>query len=66
MAGVPKSDDDTAIFRQLKEIMDAGAVGAAVGRRVWGSDRPEATLRAIKSIVIDDASVEEALAIYME
>ena len=66
MAGGPKSDDDTVIFRQLKEVMDAGAVGAAIGRRVWGSDRPEVTLRAIKSIVIDDASVEEALAIYME
>ena len=66
MAGGPKSDDDTAIFRQLREVIDAGACGAAIGRRVWGSDRPETTLRAIKSIVIDDVSLEEALATYME
>ncbi len=66
MAGGPKSDDETAIFQQLREVIDAGGCGAAVGRRVWGSDRPEATLRAVKSIVIDDVSLEEALSIYME
>ena len=68
LAGGPKSDadDDTAIFRHLREFIDAGGCGAAVGRRVWGSDRPEATLKAVKSIVIDDVSLEEAVATYME
>ena len=66
MAGGPKSDDDTAIFRQLREVIDAGACGAAIGRRVWGSDKPEATMSAIRSIVIDDGSLEEALKIYAE
>jgi len=64
MAGGPRSDDDLAIFKQVKDVMTHGAAGAAVGRRVWGSDRPAAVLEAMHAIVMDDASVEEAVAIY--
>ncbi len=64
MAGGPKSDDELAIFRQLREAMSNGASGAAIGRRVWGSDRPAAALEAVRAIVMDDAPVEEALRIY--
>lgn len=64
MAGGPKSSDEFAIFHQLKEVMTHGACGAAIGRRVWGSDRPGATLDALRAIIMDDASVEEAVRIY--
>jgi class I fructose-bisphosphate aldolase len=64
MAGGPKSDDDLAIFHQLKEAMTHGACGAAVGRRVWGSTNPGAALDAIRAIVMDGVSVDEAIAIY--
>jgi DhnA family fructose-bisphosphate aldolase class Ia len=64
MAGGPKSSDDLAIFTQVKEAMDSGASGAAIGRRVWGSDRPAAALEAVRAIVMKGATVNEALAIY--
>jgi len=64
MAGGPKSGDDLSIFHQVKEAMTHGACGAAIGRRVWGSDRPEATLDALRAIIMDDASVDEAIGIY--
>lgn len=64
MAGGPKSSDELAIFHQLKEVMTHGACGAAIGRRVWGSSAPAATLDAIRAIIMDNASVEEAIAIY--
>jgi DhnA family fructose-bisphosphate aldolase class Ia len=64
MAGGPKSNDDLAIFHQLYEVMTHGGSGAAVGRRVWGSPRPAATLRAIRRIVLDGVSAEEAIAEY--
>ena len=66
MAGGPKADDELAIFRQLKEAMTHGACGAAIGRRVWGSDRPGPTLDAIRAIVMDDSSIEEAIKIYSQ
>jgi fructose-bisphosphate aldolase, class I len=64
MAGGPKTSDELAIFRQLHEVMTHGASGAAVGRRVWGSDRPGPTLDAIRALVMDGATADEAIAIY--
>jgi class I fructose-bisphosphate aldolase len=64
MAGGPKTEDEFSIFHQLKEAMTHGACGAAIGRRVWGSTKPGATLDAIRAIVMDGVSVEEAVAIY--
>jgi len=64
MAGGPKSDDELDIFRQIKEAMTCGASGAAIGRRVWGGDRPGATLDALRAIIMDDVTVDEAIDIY--
>jgi DhnA family fructose-bisphosphate aldolase class Ia len=64
MAGGPKSNDELTIFHQVHEAMTHGACGAAIGRRVWGSSRPEATLDALRAIIMDEVSVEEAIRIY--
>jgi fructose-bisphosphate aldolase/2-amino-3,7-dideoxy-D-threo-hept-6-ulosonate synthase len=64
MAGGPKTSDELAIFRQLHDAMTHGASGAAIGRRVWGSQRPADTLDAIRAIVIDGRSAEEAIELY--
>jgi DhnA family fructose-bisphosphate aldolase class Ia len=66
MAGGPKSSDELAIFRQLSEAMTHGASGAAIGRRVWGCQRPTAALQAIRAIVLEGASAEQAIAIYTQ
>ena len=66
MAGGPKGSGELAIFHQLHEAMTHGASGAAIGRRVWGSEHPIATLKAIRAIVLDGASAGEAIAIYTE
>jgi DhnA family fructose-bisphosphate aldolase class Ia len=64
MAGGPKSEDDLAIFHQLHEAMTNGASGSAIGRRVWGSPNPVASLKAIRSIVLEGASASEAIKFY--
>jgi DhnA family fructose-bisphosphate aldolase class Ia len=64
MAGGPKSDDELGIFHQLHQAMTHGACGAAIGRRVWGSAHPIATLEAIRAIVLDGASADEGIAVY--
>ena len=66
MAGGPKSPGELAIFHQLHEAMTHGASGAAVGRRVWGSEYPAATLQALRAIVLEGASAEEAIALYTQ
>ncbi|MGO9113843.1 MAG: class I fructose-bisphosphate aldolase [Thermoguttaceae bacterium] len=64
MAGGPKTNDELAIFRQLHDTMTHGASGAAIGRRVWGSRRPADTLDAIRAIVIDGRTADEAIDLY--
>ena len=64
MAGGPKGEGDLAIFHQLHEAMTNGASGAAIGRRVWGSPHPAASLKAIRAIVMEGASAKEAIALY--
>jgi len=64
MAGGPKGSGELAIFHQLHEAMTHGASGAAIGRRVWGSQYPAATLQALRAIVLEGASAEEAIALY--
>ncbi len=66
MAGGPKGANELAIFHQVKQAMVSGACGAAIGRRVWGSERPKATLEALRAIVMEDATVEDAVRIYSQ
>jgi class I fructose-bisphosphate aldolase len=64
MAGGPKSADEFAIFRQAHEAMTHGASGVVIGRRVWGSDRPAAAMKALHAIVFEGATADTAIAIY--
>ncbi len=60
MSGGPLADSERGFLRQVREVMDAGATGVAVGRNVWQSRNPLKMSEAIKKIVIDDWNVTEA------
>ncbi len=62
-AGGPKTDTDQQLLEMVKGVMDAGALGLAFGRNVWGHDDPVRIIKAIKSIIHEDKSVAEALAL---
>jgi DhnA family fructose-bisphosphate aldolase class Ia len=64
MAGGPKGKGELDIFHQLHEAMRHGASGAAIGRRVWGSKKPVATMKAVHALVMEGAGLEQAIAIY--
>lgn len=64
MAGGPKTSGELEFFAQVHEAMTHGACGVAIGRRVWGSAHPVATFKAIKAIVLDGATADEAIALY--
>lgn len=61
MSGGPKARSEADFFKQVRGVLDAGATGLAVGRNVWQSADPMKTARALRKLVIDDCSVEEAL-----
>lgn len=64
MAGGPKTSGELDFLKQVHEAMTHGASGVAIGRRVWGSEHPVAAFKAIKAIVFDGATAEQAVALY--
>lgn len=62
LSGGDKTDNPLDFLGVLKTCIDCGAKGVAVGRNVWQSDDPAAMLRAVKKVVHEGKTPEEALA----
>jgi class I fructose-bisphosphate aldolase len=62
MSGGPKADTLNDFLKQVREVIDAGATGVAVGRNVWQDKDPMHVARVLKSIVIENNSLEDAIA----
>ncbi|MBW2996408.1 class I fructose-bisphosphate aldolase [Candidatus Woesearchaeota archaeon] len=60
VAGGPKQPG-AGFLRKVKDVMGTGAVGMAVGREVWQHESPIKMTAAIKSIIFENASVEQAV-----
>ena len=58
--------DDRALFQMVRDSMDAGASGVAVGRNVWQHDSPVGVARCLNAIVHEDVSVGGALKLLEE
>jgi len=61
MSGGSKRSD-RAFLQSVKEVMDAGGAGLAVGRNVFQREHPERILDGLEQIIFEAASVETALA----
>ena len=63
IAGGKKLPEKDAIQLAWNAI-HAGASGVDMGRNIFQSDRPVGMIRAVRSVVHDNAAVDEAFAIY--
>lgn len=63
VAGGPKLDSEQAALELAHEALAAGAHGIDMGRNIWQSDHPVAMLRALRTIVHEQATVREALTV---
>lgn len=61
MSGGPKAPTEVDFLKQVRGALNAGATGLAVGRNVWQSSDPLRMARALRRLVIENRSVEEAL-----
>ena len=50
IAGGVKTDKKT-LLKQVKEIMDSGAIGLAIGRNIWQDSNPMQVTKEIKKII---------------
>jgi len=62
VAGGPKLTK-RGVLKEAHEIIEAGAAGMAIGRNVWQYKEPLKMTKALKKIIFDGKSVEEALKI---
>lgn len=63
IAGGEKVSDEAALFKIIKDAMDSGGSGVAVGRNAFGHASPVKMTRAITALVHQGASIEDALRI---
>jgi DhnA family fructose-bisphosphate aldolase class Ia len=61
LGGAPAADE-RAFLQDVRDAIDAGASGIAIGRNVWAHRQPAAIARALHSVVHGGASVEAAQA----
>jgi len=61
IAGGPKCETDREVLEMVRGAMDAGAIGVSLGRNVFRHRNPTAIVKAIRKIIVEDCSVEEAL-----
>ncbi len=59
--GGPRMATDEDVLVAVREALDAGARGVAVGRNIWQHDRPERMARALARLIHEDVSVGRAL-----
>ena len=64
MAGGPKVETNQEVLEFVHDGIQRGAVGINLGRNVWQNQYPVPMARALRAIVHDDASVEEAVDIF--
>ena len=60
IAGGPKTDTQMEVFEFVYDGMQKGAIGVNLGRNIWQSEHPEASIRAIRAIVHDNHTPNEA------
>ncbi len=61
IAGGPKAETKEEVLQDIRDAMDVGARGVAMGRNVFQQDDVEAMTRAVSEVVHEGASPQEAL-----
>jgi fructose-bisphosphate aldolase / 2-amino-3,7-dideoxy-D-threo-hept-6-ulosonate synthase len=61
LAGGAKVETDREILRLADDVMKAGAMGVTFGRNVFQHRNPTLIVRALRQVVIERSSVEEAM-----
>jgi putative autoinducer-2 (AI-2) aldolase len=64
VAGGPKLNSEKEVFELVYKAVQEGAVGVDMGRNIWQNEHPVAMIKAIRSIVHDNANPKEASQIY--
>ena len=60
IAGGPKMDSERAVLQVVRDTLDAGGRGVVFGRNIWQSPDPAKMVKALRHLIHDDATVDDA------
>jgi DhnA family fructose-bisphosphate aldolase class Ia len=60
IAGGPKVDTNREVLQQVAGAMEAGAAGVVFGRNIWQSGQTREMLAALRHVIHENGSVDEA------
>jgi fructose-bisphosphate aldolase/2-amino-3,7-dideoxy-D-threo-hept-6-ulosonate synthase len=60
IAGGPKTKNDKEALEMVRGALDAGAIGVTFGRNIFQHTDPTRMVRALHTLIMENASVEEA------
>jgi putative autoinducer-2 (AI-2) aldolase len=64
IAGGPKMNTELDALQTAHEALQGGAVGVIMGRNIWQNDHAVAMIRAVRSVIHEGATPEEAHDLY--
>jgi putative autoinducer-2 (AI-2) aldolase len=64
IAGGPKVDTEYEVLQFVHDGIQKGAIGVNLGRNIWQNDHPVAMIRAIRAIIHEDATPQQAQELY--
>lgn len=64
MAGGPRCETEREVFDFVYDGMQRGAIGINLGRNIWQNDHPVAMAQALRAIVHEGATADEAEALF--
>lgn len=66
MAGGPKVETELEVFEFVHDGIQKGAVGVNLGRNIWQNDHPVDMIKALRSIIHENATAKEAYELFNE
>lgn len=64
IAGGPKMDTELDALQTTYNALEGGAVGVIMGRNIWQNDHAEPMIRAVRNVIHEGATPEEAHNLY--
>ena len=64
IAGGPRMDTELDVLETIFNALQEGAMGVVMGRNIWQNNHAVAMIRAVRSVIHEDATPEEAHEMY--
>ncbi|MCP4756743.1 MAG: fructose-bisphosphate aldolase [Proteobacteria bacterium] len=63
IAGGPKCETDQETLAMIRGALDSGAAGIVMGRNIWQSPRPVPLIKAVRALIHENISLDDAVVV---